>query len=99
VAPGFVAEGVVSGHGYGAYARGCRCEVCRAAKAAYMRSRRKQARRAARRQLSETGVSVIAGVTHGRAAYEERGCRCVECLDARALMWRVTYERKKETTS
>lgn len=31
-------------HGYVAYTYGCRCEVCRAAKADYMRARRAQAR-------------------------------------------------------
>ena len=69
----------MSDHGYGAYTRGCRCEVCRQAKADYMRARRAAGRSIA---VPDTGVC---GVLHGtRYAYEERGCRCRLCKQARA---------------
>lgn len=64
-------------HNYNAYSRGCRCPVCRDAKAAYMRERRREATSRAR-----PGVAVE-GVLHGtRAAYEEGGCRCDSCMRA-----------------
>lgn len=86
-------------HGYNRYTYGCRCEVCRKAKADYMRARRATARLIAQEHTrSATGrrgangntrtpgaYRYVAPVkTHGtRAAYEEHGCRCFECTDAR----------------
>ena len=69
-------------HGYGPYSRGCRCAVCRAAKAAYMRERRAAGtallRAAQTRQNTLRPVSRTA--RHGtRAGYEEHGCRCKSC--------------------
>ena len=67
-------------HNYSAYANGCRCDVCRAAKADYM---------AARRAAAFLKTSQPAGdITHGRAGYEEQGCRCEICVEARRAMWR-----------
>jgi hypothetical protein len=67
----------VTNHGYGAYASGCRCDVCRKAKAEYMSKRRKAAV-AARKAGDPMG-----SVKHGtRYAYEERGCRCSSCSEA-----------------
>jgi len=75
-------------HGYGNYTLGCRCAVCREAKAAYMRERRAEARRLARQHTSgragEPGsFRHVADVTrHGtNYAYYERGCRCRPCTD------------------
>jgi hypothetical protein len=63
-------------HGYGGYSNGCRCEVCRAAKADYMGRRRAAA-------FVNTDPGPVPGVTHGtRFAYEERGCRCGPCVTA-----------------
>lgn len=89
----------MTGHGYGAYTTGCRCEVCRKAKADYMRDRRAAGRTVAQRYTvgsngqrptrgtaREPGaVRYIAPVErHGtRYAYEERGCRCFPCTDVR----------------
>jgi hypothetical protein len=70
------AEGrnVIDTHGYGGYTNGCRCQVCRDAKADYMRERRAAA-------FTSTGP--VTDVTHGtRFAYEERGCRCEKCVTA-----------------
>lgn len=94
----------MSGHGYGAYTNGCRCEVCRAAKADYMRQRRAAAvaaaakhtqsstrKRPARSTAFAPGATryVAAGVTHGtRYAYEEHGCRCRGCTDAHTQSYR-----------
>ena len=62
-------------HGYGGYTQGCKCGICRAAKAAYMAKRRAEALRATDK--------VIEGIRHGtRYAYEERGCRCDVCMAA-----------------
>lgn len=74
-------------HGYGRYSRGCRCGVCRAAKAAYSRSRRSRARTLANlwgNGLSRDGRHFVPNITHGRYGYEERGCRCDICLGSRA---------------
>lgn len=70
----------MSEHGYSAYTHDhCRCEVCRQAKADYVR-----ARRAAGRQVAQPGVRVDDLKRHGtRFGYEERGCRCDECVGAR----------------
>lgn len=86
-------------HGYGSYSHGCRCGVCRAAKADYMRDRRAAARaRAQANTRSSTGQrgaresarapgayrNVASIEKHGtRYGYEEAGCRCLECTDAR----------------
>ena len=89
----------MSEHGYVAYTKGCRCDICRGAKADYMRERRALARTVAQRHtVSSTGkrssrqnartpgatrhVAPIA--RHGtRYGYEEAGCRCFDCTDAR----------------
>lgn len=69
----------MSEHGYVPYTRGCRCDVCRKAKAEYM-SKRRQAAVAAREAGGPVGP-----LKHGtRYAYEERGCRCSPCSKAHA---------------
>lgn len=66
------------GHGYVRYASGCRCETCKGAKADYMRERR-----AAARARAKNGVAVV-GINHGsRAGYDEHGCRCLPCSEAK----------------
>lgn len=81
-------------HGYGRYTRGCRCDVCRKAKADYMRARRATARALAakvtkRRFGDQPRIGLprrlARGVKHGtRFAYEEHGCRCWPCTTARS---------------
>lgn len=86
-------------HGYNAYTHGCRCDICRKAKADYMRERRAKARAQAQMHTrSSTGKHpgrhtaqapgayrhVASIPNHGtRYGYEEAGCRCVECTAAR----------------
>lgn len=81
-------------HGYGCYTNGCRCEVCRAAKAEYIRARRATARQRMR-EVADLGLLHVEGITHGRFGYEERGCRCVTCLAARAAADHDTKVRRK----
>jgi rubredoxin len=68
-------------HGYGRYTNGCRCPVCRQAKAAYMRERRAEAARLAAAAPGRV-IRRHAGrdVKHGTSfAYYELGCRCTVC--------------------
>jgi hypothetical protein len=67
---------VILSHGYGGYSRGCRCEVCKDAKAKYMSAKRRAAT-----QSAQPGEAVT-GVTHGtRSAYKDKGCRCGKCVE------------------
>ena len=75
-------------HGYTSYCDGCRCEVCRKAKAGYTRQRRRNA-------LLNTDPDPVPGITHGRFGYEERGCRCDVCVGARREMWRKVDRRRR----
>lgn len=69
--------GAISTHGYSGYSNGCRCQVCRDAKAAYMAGRRAAA------FTADNAPEQDPAVTHGtRSAYEERGCRCGACIAA-----------------
>jgi hypothetical protein len=93
----------MSAHGYGAYTRGCRCDVCRGAKADYMRARRAASRalaarftttpsgeRGSRHNAFAPGATrYLAPITsHGsRYGYEEAGCRCQPCTAAHSESW------------
>ena len=87
-----------TGHGtYAAYSNkpGCRCDECRKAKAEYMRERRAEAREVAQKYSEPNprakgarrvgALRYVANIdSHGtRFGYEEHGCRCLECTDAR----------------
>jgi hypothetical protein len=73
----------MSDHGYGSYSHGCRCQVCKDARAAYSRNQRAEAARRARPGQS------VEGVKHGtRRAYKDRGCRCEQCVTAMRGIWR-----------
>lgn len=71
-------------HGYGRYSNGCRCVVCRSAKAAYMREKRAAA--AKRRVLAESAGDryVAVGIRHGLSGYRDSSCRCDVCRVAEA---------------
>lgn len=71
----------MSEHGYGAYASGCRCEDCLAAKAAHMRDKR---RREAAYANGQPGRYVARAETHGYSAYTDLKCRCPVCVAAKA---------------
>lgn len=81
-----------SPHGYSRYTRGCRCGVCRAAKREYMRARRGEAIVAATQGQS----FAVAEMKHGRFGYEECGCRCTTCIEARRTAWRESHRRRAE---
>lgn len=86
---------MTASHGYVPYTRGCRCAVCKVAKANYMRARRARARENAARHTQGSdgsrptrGTAWAPGATryvapislHGtRAGYDEHGCRCEPC--------------------
>lgn len=59
-------------HGYVRYTKGCRCEVCREAKAAYMRAKRGRG----------AVVKVVPDIAHGINGYWNYGCRCETCRDS-----------------
>lgn len=83
-------------HDYGRYSNGCRCQVCRDAKAAYMANRRAEATRGARLGWAAEGV------THGtRSAYKESGCRCGQCVAVMRRNWRKwsSEQRSREATA
>lgn len=80
----------ISIHGYAGYSDGCRCDVCTAAKAAYM-----AAKRAAATQAAQRGVAVE-GVTHGtRSAYKDKGCRCEKCVEYIRGYWRDESQSRR----
>ena len=86
-------------HNYSGYTHGCRCDVCRRAKADYMRERRARHRGVSQKHtVSSTGRRGAPGTArapgatryvapidrHGtRAGYDEHSCRCFPCTDAR----------------
>jgi hypothetical protein len=79
----------MNGHGYNPYAHGCRCEVCRAAKAAYVRAKRAAARERARGPLIvKDGPNelrnYVPGIKHGTAGYKDHLCRCEVCTASQA---------------
>jgi hypothetical protein len=73
----------MNGHGYSAYSNGCRCQVCRDAKAAYMSSKRKEATASA-----QAGMSVESARHGTRVAYKDYGCRCETCVHVMRAIWR-----------
>jgi hypothetical protein len=84
-------------HTYNTYARGCRCLTCKAAKAEYMRVRRAEARDLAaflrsRKPLHPFGSGSV-------AQYEERGCRCYECVQAATVKRMGEYDRRSARAS
>jgi hypothetical protein len=85
----------VSEHGYGPYTRGCRCDVCRAAKAEYMRARRVtgQAKRAAA-ESDGWGRHFVPDITHGIGGYDNFSCRCSICCSAKRAAGRRQYRRQ-----
>lgn len=87
-------------HGYVPYTKGCWCEVCRQAKADYMRARRNRARGRARLVDDPNSYHYVPDIAHGRTGYEEHGCRCPECLAARAEQSRdLTRKRRAKAVA
>lgn len=77
-------------HGYSRYSVGCRCPICRAAKADYMRAKRAQAAEARRAAQAAGAVYVAPGITHGRlSGYRDAKCRCPDCSRA----WNLAVAR------
>ena len=72
-------------HGYLAYTHGCRCDECRAAKAAYMREKRAAAREAAGTLIDSLGRNYVPGIKHGAAGYKDHLCRCEVCTAAKRV--------------
>ena len=85
----------MSEHNYSAYTHGCRCDSCKKAKADYMRTRRAEARVKAMKHSESINAAprgtlgkwrYVAPIErHGtRFGYEEHGCRCEDCTEARS---------------
>lgn len=86
-------------HNYSTYQNHkCRCEVCKAACAAYQQQRREhyRARRLAAQALG--GIFVAPGVTHGVNGWDNFACRCQVCRDAHNAAARSYAARRKEST-
>jgi hypothetical protein len=84
----------VKTHGYNGYTLGCRCDICRKAKREYARERRAAAKQAADARGKERAAGTF---RHGtRFGYEERGCRCAECVEARRAMQRTFSAAKRK---
>ena len=60
-------------HGYNAYRRGCRCDICRAA------NTERCAEYRAKRLERAASDGVPDDVEHGHSAYQNWGCRCDIC--------------------
>jgi hypothetical protein len=73
----------VSDHGYSRYTHGCRCPICKGAKAAYIRAKRKAARESAPAELINGRDRYVApGIKHGTlSGWQEWSCRCLECSE------------------
>lgn len=76
-------------HGYAGYCYyGCRCEACKAAKAAYMREHRAAKRSLVANPVRPDGARYVAdlppGASHGLYGYQEYSCRCGVCTAAKA---------------
>lgn len=69
----------MSEHGFTRYGRGCRCEVCRAAKADYTRTRREATRQLRLAAEAEGRTYVVEGISHGLSGYKNFNCRCFTC--------------------
>lgn len=82
-------------HGYSRYTTGCRCLVCRTAKADYMRGKRAQAAEARRAAQAAGGAYVAPRITHGTlSGYRDSKCRCPDCVRAwnlAAAWWRGSW--------
>ena len=75
----------MSEHGYNQYTYGCRCEVCREAKATYMRAKRAEARSRVADLISSKGRYLAPIARHGTIhGYADHKCRCFDCSEAKA---------------
>jgi hypothetical protein len=69
-------EAVVEKHGGSGYRKGCRCDVCRAAKRVYEQK--------ARQKRMAALAAGEANFDHGYEGYTRWGCRCQVCKEAKA---------------
>ena len=81
-------------HGYYRYTAGCRCKVCREAKAAYIREKRAAAR--ARGEVGASrGAHFVPGIKHGIYGYQEQMCRCEVCVETARAVKRRQWAAKR----
>jgi hypothetical protein len=88
---------------HGTYARysnpdhPCRCEGCRAAKAAYVREKRAAARAAATASLIDERGRYVAPIDHHgtQYGYQEASCRCLECTHRHAVVQKRQYAARR----
>jgi hypothetical protein len=79
--------GVVK-HGLSGYVdRGCRCDVCRAAKSRANRLGR-------RRRVALVRAGLAEPPEHGKSSYENWGCRCETCSAAHAETMEAQRQRR-----
>ncbi len=87
----------MSEHGtYTSYARrgGCRCDLCRAAKAAYVRESRKRAGMARVKAELAGKTYVRSGIAHGLSGYQNHSCRCLVCITFKA-----DYDKRRKAAA
>lgn len=77
------------------YAKGCRCDLCRAQNAAYSRSVRSRTPKGPRKERSDKGTRKNRPVKHGTPSGYKSPCRCRPCTAAAArynAAWRKANE-------
>lgn len=81
-------------HGYLTYSYGCRCEICKAARAEYSREKRAAAAQTRKDNFTK-GRYTVPGISHGISGYQNHGCRCWTCTEAKSSSGRRESRRKQ----
>lgn len=84
----------MSEHGYLRYAEGCRCQVCRAGKTAYIRGVKERSRLARIAAEAQGRHYVVEGIAHGMNGYQYHNCRCLTCREVTNDYF-AEYRRRK----